>query len=317
MSDRNTHRNTRRARRGFTLVELLVVIGIIALLISILLPTLNRARAAAKSVVCQSNLRQVGLGLLIYADSNGQKLPPADTPSFDGSGNVNGSWHPFWYDHVAAAVGVKADGDAYADHDPDAYADAFVCPESSHDGGFNHYAVHPRLMPPQAPWIPEADFPPYVSYGGSLYMEPYKLTQVPDSTRTLIAADASQFVGNGDPALADLEGNSFYVLSAMNSFGIYWHQFQAENLSIDGVDVNADSPVRMKLGTEGNQDMAIWYEADVRFRHGGEEQANVLFLDGHVESRRLDPRGELWNDGYPDGGQLKQKNVMLVPVEKI
>jgi prepilin-type N-terminal cleavage/methylation domain-containing protein/prepilin-type processing-associated H-X9-DG protein len=67
-------------RRGFTLVELLVVIATISLLLSILMPSLGKARSMAKRLGCASNLKQIDLAVRLYLDSNNDTYPCADDP---------------------------------------------------------------------------------------------------------------------------------------------------------------------------------------------------------------------------------------------
>jgi len=62
-------------RKAFTLIELLVVMVIIALLIGLLLPALARAKEEARKTQCRSNLRQIGLGIEMYANDNGGWSP--------------------------------------------------------------------------------------------------------------------------------------------------------------------------------------------------------------------------------------------------
>ncbi len=93
-------------RKGFTLIELLVVIAIIALLLSILMPALNKVREQAKRMVCMSNQRQLGYAYVMYADSHNGKLVTGVAGWYDNRFQFDGwvNWPENWIreEHIEA-----------------------------------------------------------------------------------------------------------------------------------------------------------------------------------------------------------------------
>ncbi len=134
----NLRPSHRHIRAGFTLVELLVVIGIIALLISILLPSLSRAREQGNAVKCLSNLRQLGAGMIMYTQNNKGFFPfgsryPADLVFHE-------DW--IWYQDAPVAGVGAAPGRPVADPKQSAIApyvggfipELFRCPSDDVEG---------------------------------------------------------------------------------------------------------------------------------------------------------------------------------------
>jgi prepilin-type N-terminal cleavage/methylation domain-containing protein/prepilin-type processing-associated H-X9-DG protein len=119
-------------KRGFTLVELLVVIGIIALLISILLPALGRARAQANSAKCLSNLRQLGQACIMYMNANKGVMPPVRFIKVTDTGGVTKGG--FWLNMLSEQGYLK--GNNTSDRN------AYLCPNSL-DEAVNNFFFAP------------------------------------------------------------------------------------------------------------------------------------------------------------------------------
>ena len=158
-------------RCGFTLVELLVVIAIIALLLSILMPSLGRAREQTKKVICQSNLRNINIGMVMYTDDNNGYFPLCgDAGSYGGKPEVIYYWWPeALAGYLGMSPGIKR---------PRGLSRT---PEILYETNWGRGSVYfcpsdKRTGWGRGPTEPPGTLPPWTSYGMnefSTYFEPY------------------------------------------------------------------------------------------------------------------------------------------------
>ena len=137
----------RAGRAGFTLVELLVVIGIIAILIGILLPALGRARASARTVACASNLRQLGQAMAMYVNNYKQSLPYGEyIVSYNASdAKYNNRWYAVLQNTLNSKYGLTWQEAGASGSAASKLRELFLCPEvggntlNALNGGAVHY----------------------------------------------------------------------------------------------------------------------------------------------------------------------------------
>ncbi len=282
-----------RSRHGFTLVELLVVIGIIAVLISILLPSLARARQSALTLQCLSNVRTIGQSLMMYANDNKGYYPYGWTFITDtGSGDQrylpqtlvsymgNLSYNPW-----DSAVNSKMQ--------------YWQCPEVTPSFAFpwtpaSHYGFHIIVFP--------VDFwtSPMIN-GGRTKIPLYKGVWMSrngadkailwDGTIDTDMTGASSWGGSAFPGSCHVDSDRFWWGSYLLDAPSIWPSWHNPNEQIGLNGVFQDRPANKADGSDAQT---------FRTRHNGNTACNFLFGDGHAETRRFTRNGISRDQGTSD-----------------
>ena len=247
-------------RKAFTLIELLVVIAIIAILAAILFPVFARARENARRSSCQSNLKQIGLGIIQYAQDYDEKMPRAYYAYPDSSGTPAGNdiiGDYKWMDVVQPyAKSVQV----------------FNCPSDSFSNGTHRAYVYP-------PSSRNSTLQEFGSYncnqgysglgqdnsgplGGNATSQGASLSSMQDVSRTVMISDAVGDNGNASFSTTDTTSN-FFISPA----------------------TDAANPAKQRMIANKPAAGATQYSGPVEPHL---DTANILFADGHVKSMKVD-----------------------------
>jgi prepilin-type processing-associated H-X9-DG protein/prepilin-type N-terminal cleavage/methylation domain-containing protein len=244
--------------KAFTLVELLVVIGIIAVLIAILLPTLGKAREQARTTQCMSNLRQIGTAMLNYAaDNQGYVVPAAYSDGFLQK----------WWQILQNKKYLPTNKVSSSTADSQGKADVLRCPS-----GLD------QLMPaaPSGSVYPESR----TDQKGAMAIRGNNFAEA-DATKTEKGwADCWYGINGVDSDTGGGETGAWAVWPArfipMTKGGVtYWTLPKTTQIRRSGDTVFVFDGVMWNLGVNANR---------INARHGNKRFTNVVFFDGHVET---------------------------------
>lgn len=274
----------RTNRLAFTLLELLVVIAVIAILSGLMIPGFAKLRERGRCVRCASNLRQLHLAAVAYANDRGGRLPRAQTTMEYYGEEELGPWHGWlnWNDNAESQRRTEWHGaDARFCITNDTGGDLFSYVGGVGDPGVagTHGDEIIYLCPTFAAVCGEDD--PYRSYGmnGTLSWDFYHA--IPGPTRTILFADQG------------LDRRSSYSLSSVGNWRDpeppedtrAWVRFHRE---LDGaIDWQDDG---------GSFELIGEYHLK-----GGAEAANCVFVDGHVERVRYTKTTNVCSGAWGDG----------------
>jgi prepilin-type N-terminal cleavage/methylation domain-containing protein len=289
-------------QNAFTLVELLVVIGIIALLISVLLPALNKARQQANLIDCQSRLRQMGQALNIYAAENNGLIPFSDvrydptatTPWLLGApapSSAEFSW--FWDFTLSQEIQANILGPDHLVHNLSPIFHDVDTIDATYGSYVNHYTCNPRIF--------HDNYEPETLQDGTTiapqYVKNPKLSNIKPSTAFLFW-DSPQIADYGPGNVAyeqatEIDANTL-------TFGTYL--FLGTNTAVPYVRPVEPGGLVQNFNASKCKAQQILYNVDqggvptpiqdyfvsfLRFRHENNTTLNALCVDGHVESRAV------------------------------